>query len=340
MAISVLKFDPNINPTRHRRNVVRKYNQNHDDKGKFSTGQGSGGTALHAAAVAPASQTEPLTLKELLATGTATPDQINAHPEVQNALAAMKALPETHKMPMYGTDEWKANRAFVFKSKDKNAPVNTVVGYEAGIKALTDKANAYAGPDGPLAEKKAFIVLGPPASGKSNLSEAMAHEYRAAIVDSDDAKAALPEFHGGIGANAVHEESSAVAKVVQANVTTAGSNVILPMVGADLAKIAKLAATLHNDGGYEVNVVNMEISPDAAYRNMIGRFVKTGRLIAPDYVAWVDSKPGKTFEAMSKDPNVKETMSFSGNYRSKDPLHVSTGQETELAKRVVHARTV
>lgn len=48
---------------------------------------------------------------------------------------------------------------------------------------------------GVRAEKKAFIVIGLPASGKSGISSMIADRYHAVIIDSDYAKRKLPEFH-------------------------------------------------------------------------------------------------------------------------------------------------
>ena len=61
-------------------------------------------------------------------------------------------------------------------------------------------------------DRKAFLVMGLPASGKSSaVAESVAKENGALIIDSDLVKEKLPEFSGGLLASAVHNESSLIA---------------------------------------------------------------------------------------------------------------------------------
>lgn len=57
-------------------------------------------------------------------------------------------------------------------------------------------------------ERKAIILIGLPASGKSSIADRLADEFGALILDSDYAKRKLPEFKDNpAGASLVHEES-------------------------------------------------------------------------------------------------------------------------------------
>lgn len=57
----------------------------------------------------------------------------------------------------------------------------------------------------------AYILIGPPASGKSGVSNKIADEIGAYIIDSDMAKRKLPEYTMPyIGAYIVHEESNRI----------------------------------------------------------------------------------------------------------------------------------
>lgn len=77
-------------------------------------------------------------------------------------------------------------------------------------------------------ERKAFIVIGLPASGKSSaVAEPLAQKYGALIIDSDEAKERLPEFTDGLLADAVHEESSDIAERVRSNAIENGDNIVL-----------------------------------------------------------------------------------------------------------------
>ena len=59
---------------------------------------------------------------------------------------------------------FKANREFTFDGEK-------VKGYDAAIERLTQGAKAFSSKGPVKAEREATIILGPPASGKSRLSE-------------------------------------------------------------------------------------------------------------------------------------------------------------------------
>ena len=105
--------------------------------------------------------------------------------------------------------------------------------------------------------RTATIVLGPPASGKSSLAEKIATDIKAAIVDPDDAKIFMAEYDGGLGAAAVHEESSHLTfglgdnKGVAYEIIKEGFNVVIPKVGAKPGSIRGLI-TDFIDLGYDV----------------------------------------------------------------------------------------
>lgn len=55
-------------------------------------------------------------------------------------------------------------------------------------------------------ERKAYILIGPPASGKSTVANRIAEKEGAIILDSDYAKRKLPEFEYECGATLVRDE--------------------------------------------------------------------------------------------------------------------------------------
>jgi len=134
--------------------------------------------------------------------------------------------------------------------------------------------------------REATIILGPPAAGKSTIANDIAIARRAAIIDSDEIKKSIPGFDRGVGAKAVHEESSTLGKILTARILNSGTNVIIPKVGDSAASILKQIDLL-KESGYSVRIVNMAVSPDNAYRRMIGRFASTGRIIPPAYLDYV-----------------------------------------------------
>ena len=227
----------------------------------------------------------------------ATPEQIEAHPAVTDALERAMAIPLTKEVDGYGGDAWRAGREFRFGDE-------TVVGYEAGVQRLYENAKRLGWEDdkktfpGQIDQgRRATIMLGPPASGKSYFANKVAQARKAAIVDSDEAKKVLPEYDGGIGANAVHAESTLVAELVMREVIAAGDNVVIPRTGRTVAEI-ETTINLMKDAGYEVDIILMQVSADTVYRRMISRFIKEGRLIPPDYIRAVGDNPRLTYNAV------------------------------------------
>ena len=213
----------------------------------------------------------------------ATPEQIDAHPAITDALEQAMAIPLTKEADGYGGDAWRAGREFRFGDE-------TVVGYEAGVQRLYEDAKRLGWEDdgktfpGQIEQgRRATIMLGPPASGKSYFANKVAQARNAAIVDSDEAKKVLPEYGGGIGATAVHAESTTLAEEVLRKVISNGDNFVIPRTGKALSEIEPIIAQL-KENGYQVDIILMQVSADTAYRRMISRFIATGRLIPPDVV--------------------------------------------------------
>jgi predicted ABC-type ATPase len=225
----------------------------------------------------------------------ASPDEIEAHPEVVKALAEMteRAKNETRNRPGYDSNEWHDSRPYDFEGEE-------VIGTEAAARLWLDQARKFAGDGGPVQGKVATIILGPPAAGKSTIAESLALSKRAAILDGDEIKKTLPEYADGIGAAAVHEESSDLANILERALVEAGDNLIVPKVGGSPGSIRKAIARF-KAAGYEVEIINMSVTADEAYRRMIGRFISTGRLIPPAYVREVGDNPSATFRTLKEE---------------------------------------
>jgi len=241
-------------------------------------------------------------LEARLAAG-ATAEELLSHPHVLEAENAMRQIPETIHLPGYGSRAFEAARRFLFGNEE-------VIGYPAAIARLYDASGRWSA--GPVRQDQvATIVLGPPAAGKSKLSEALAATGHARIVDPDEAKAVLPEFKGGLGANATHEESGRISDQVLNRAITAGDNIILPKVGGDPEKILSTIRALH-ELGYRVELANLAVPYDTAVQRMIGRFLGTGRLINPDYVRKIAETPTRTYNLLKEHPLVERAQNFDG----------------------------
>lgn len=209
-------------------------------------------------------------------------EDLQQRPEFVNAVGRMLTLPPTSKKPGYDTAEWHANRQYTIDGR-------AVTGTAQAIPALVQQARDLAAtelrrPTKPTVNGRVLtIVTGPPASGKSTIANEIAYETGAAIVDSDAAKAALPEFGRGEGANAVHRESKGLADAVETMLAAEGANIVYPKVGHEAASIEKLARKF-KAMGYTVNLVNLNVPSQEAMRRMLGRFGSTGRLIPPSYL--------------------------------------------------------
>ena len=226
--------------------------------------------------------------------------QFKDHPAIINAEKQMSELTPTNTMPGYGTPEWAANRQFNFPNKD-------IVGYEDAVDELYKGGRSMAyveqGLEVPVdimtstpgKEKIATYVIGPPASGKSAISNPLAVKYNATIIDPDEAKKVLPEFQGGIGGNAVHVESQEIISDVAKIAIARGDNLVIPTVGAKSEKLRNNIRKLQ-DEGYTVNLVLADIDPNLAMVRMNSRFIKEGRLINSDAAADYAGKPNIVYD--------------------------------------------
>ncbi len=168
---------------------------------------------------------------------------------------------------------------------------------------LQNVAAEYASADGGVGlrkEKKARLLLGPPAAGKSTSAEQIARTQGYAIVDGDDAKKVIPEFKDGLGASAVHQESSLMSSDVLAGMLAKGDNVILPLVGGSPGSIRKRIETLKK-AGYDVTVDLVDVNEDEAARRMAGRALGTGRHISSSYFMSIGDGPSRTYETLKEE---------------------------------------
>ena len=116
-----------------------------------------------------------------------------------------------------------------------------------------------------------MLVLGAPASGKSYFSEKLAKEYNLAIVDSDDVKKIMPEYEGGVGANAVHIEASIITSDIRSDFIKEGKDMLLPRIGG-ITKRKAIQSTIKElqDAGYNVKTVLVDVD----YKSALGRMYK------------------------------------------------------------------
>lgn len=296
--------------------------------GKFGSGGGSGGPNKPAAPAAkeggeptPAAKgsgqtapyvtsakkpAHPLVTKELGEKGVDRVRELIARKDSTAAeiFAALEPLDELNKRSVV------TMREEDYDTPEKVADFLTSRGYvdlqgnktnaAGAVGSLIAKAESYAEENGGVGvrrERKARLILGPPAAGKSTSAERIASTQGYAIVDSDDAKKVVPEFDDGLNANGVHAESSELQKEVLRKMLGRGDNVILPLVGGSPGSIEKRIKGLQA-AGYDVTVDVLDVHPDEAARRMAGRTLSKGRHIATGYAASIGSSPLQTYETL------------------------------------------
>jgi len=231
-------------------------------------------------------------LKALVLAG-ASRDVIDSHVALLTVLREMENREETINKPGYGSQEWHNNRTYKIDGKE-------VKGTEAAVEAWETQAEELAWKETkrtvePIEyDRKAIILLGPPAAGKSTIANEIAVARKAMILDSDEIKKSIPEFDRGRGSAAVHEESTELLKSVQALNMVKGANIIQAKIGDNPASIQKLISQ-YKEAGYKVMVVNMKVTIENAHRRNISRFVDIERIVHPEYLDSIGTKPSATY---------------------------------------------
>lgn len=148
------------------------------------------------------------------------------------------------------------------------------------------------GNNGPvLKEKRLDIVMGIPATGKSSaIAEPLSTMHKSVIIDSDMAKVQLPEYNGGYGANAVHEESKLIFQKAFSLALEKGYNIICPIVGKSENSIQELLDAAKKSG-YKCHLHLSEVSIESAIDRSVKRFKYNNRFVDPSYIRSIGNKP-------------------------------------------------
>lgn len=157
---------------------------------------------------------------------------------------------------------------------------------------------------GVKSERKAFLVIGLPASGKSGISNMIADKFHAVMIDSDYAKRKLPEFHKlSWGASLVHLESMEITfgfsrnpqniRSLQTLSILNGYNIVLPRIGNNSDNLIATAEELKTLG-YEVHLTLVALPKREATIRAIRRYNKSGRYVPL----------GMIFDDFSNDPSL------------------------------------
>jgi predicted ABC-type ATPase len=105
---------------------------------------------------------------------------------------------------------------------------------------------------------------------------------KAIYLNSDDVKAALPEYEGW-NAALLHAESSDIGRTAEHYAQAHGLNVILDGTMGDMAALDKRVAD-YKKAGYRVEGHFMRVTPETSAKRALERFVRggdTGRFVPP-----------------------------------------------------------
>ena len=147
-------------------------------------------------------------------------------------------------------------------------------------------------------ERKAFIIIGRPAGGKSSVfAEPLAKQNSARIIDSDEVKPWLDGYDNGDGAGYVQKASDLVMQEALWRAVLNGDNVVIPKIGGG-SIIDEIALPL-KELGYTVELYYNEVAPESSYMRAMARFAEKGRYLSLNYLAGIGDKPTKTFNNYS-----------------------------------------
>ncbi|WP_052486982.1 zeta toxin family protein [Gordoniibacillus kamchatkensis] len=252
----------------------------------------------------------------------------------------LKSRPVTQaskKLTPYDTPEVIASRNYVKKLSSTHL-INT----PERIKLRKQIVDKLYGKGAKQKNRRIDIVIGPPAAGKSSvLADPLAKQHGALLIDADKAKEELPEFEGGLGANAVHEESSEIIEGEEGVLIKAlrnGDNIVLPIVGRRAEKLRDILNTF-KELGYEVHLHLNELSPEKAARRAVERFKEEKRFVDPHYVLHgVGWKPSETYDILKKEGGFDSYEKYSNDVpRGQKPIlierHSNLGSDATASGR-------
>jgi adenylate kinase family enzyme len=225
--------------------------------------------------------------------------EIENHPAILRIVEDMSSRPETVNNPNYGSASWHSNRSYEVSGVPVvgTGRLLPIIVEEAIRLPYVETGTSLSMPE---RGRKAFVLIGPPAAGKSTIANELAIVNKAAIPDADQVKSFIPEYAGGIGAAAVHEESVELLAEAQKRMVNEGYNLVAQKVGHSDKSIRNLIKSL-KESDYDVSLVNMHVDPDEAFRRMIGRFIRTGRIIPPSYFNSIGNSPRLVYNEMKEE---------------------------------------
>ena len=257
---------------------------------------------------------EPQTAEKTQST---TPEKPKASPELQSAIDRLTAGEDVSREEIDRIPEVAEVRALPkMNTADIQTPERQKLRsevleqlYQRG--SYSSETHDYTGEI--AQERRADIVIGAPAAGKSSvLVDPLSEQHKSRVIDSDDAKKLLPEYDEGKGAGNVHRESSMIRNDLLVRAIENGDNLVWPTVGD---KLDKLLRDIQNfrDNGYSVYLHLNELSASKATGRALGRYLSEGRFVDPEVVLKVGDKPTQNYNYIRQQEGLIDGYSHYSN---------------------------
>lgn len=222
-------------------------------------------------------------------------------PVEQQAIDACKAQ---KPMPFSLFDESPAYRKATEEYANLEVITDETPNYQALVQGAIDDGRKMLFGTKPKAERKAFICLGLPASGKSSSLAARCNpEAGYAEMDSDKIKGceSLKEYyHEGLGAGCVQLPSSDALDALSEEGMKEGYNMAFPMVASNIKRFKSFLDKLQSYG-YEIEIELNKTPVGYTIPRLVKRYLESGRYISPTYI----KHAAKTCQAVYKEIETK-----------------------------------
>lgn len=223
-------------------------------------------------------------------------DEINRIPEV----AEVRALPKMNTADIQTPERQKLRSEVLERLYRRGSYSSEAVGEDKYVGEVAR-------------ERRADIVIGAPAAGKSSvLVDPLSEQHKSRVIDSDDAKKLLPEYDEGKGAGNVHRESSMIRDVLKQRAMDRGENIVWPTVGDKLDKLLSSIQEFR-DNGYSVYLHLNELSAGKATGRALGRYLSDGRFVDPEIVLKVGDKPTQNYNYIRQQEGLIDGYSHYSN---------------------------
>jgi predicted ABC-type ATPase len=148
-------------------------------------------------------------------------------------------------------------------------------------------------------KRRAVIVTGAPAAGKSSISKRIAQKMGAAVIEPDAVMPLIPEYNEGVGAEDVWSEATSLSQQAVSWMIKDGVNIVHERIGDDVQTLQKYISRLKAKG-YSVDIVHVRADFTTRMRRMAARFLATGRAIPIDAMTRIGNNPTKVHQTAQR----------------------------------------